>query len=62
MKFKEFILMERYSENDIKRIGKEIIGKKVIGLYYERDGNYFVMEFKNTTKTSVKFIVDLLRK
>jgi len=62
MKFKEFIIMERYRENDIKRIGKEIIGKKVIGLYYERDGNYFVMEFKNTTKTSVKFIVDLLRK
>ncbi len=54
--------MERYSEDDIKRIGKEIIGKKVIGLYYERDGDYFVMEFKNTTKTSVKFIVDLLRK
>jgi len=54
--------MERYSENDIKRIGKEIIGKKVIGLYYERDGNYFVMEFKNDTEVSVKFLVDLLRK
>ena len=51
--------MTRYTEEQINAMKVFIIGKVVKDLYYEKDGDYYVLEFEDGSETSFRFMADL---
>jgi len=51
--------MTRFNEEQIEQMKTSIVGKKVANLYYEKEGDYFVMEFDDGTETCFRFMADL---
>jgi hypothetical protein len=56
--------MTKFTEEQIEQMKEQIIGKKVINLYYDDIGDYFVMEFEGvesgkTQETCFRFMADL---
>ena len=55
--------MTKYSSKQIEKIRRDVVGQKVVGLYYESDGDYFVMEFEDkdswNSETAFRFMADL---
>lgn len=49
----------KFNEQQIEEMKKSVVGKKVTDLYYEKDDDYFVMEFEGGAETSFRFMADL---
>jgi len=49
----------KYSKEQREMIIKHSIGKVVEDLYYEENGNYWVMTFNDGTETSFRFMAEL---
>lgn len=52
--------MTRFTDKQIETMKKDIIGLKVADVYYEKEGDYYVMEFENGIETSFRFMADLI--
>ena len=52
--------MTKFTDEQIRQMKLDILGKKVIAFYYELDGDYFVMEFKDGNETTFRFMADLM--
>ena len=49
----------KYSKEQREAIIKHTVGKVVENLYYEEEGEYWVMEFTDGTETSFRFMAEL---
>lgn len=52
--------MTNQTKEQTESMKQSIIGVPVSDLYYEEDGDYFVMEFKNGCECCFRFMTDLI--
>ncbi len=51
--------MNKFTKEQIEQIKNCVIGLKVTDLYYEKEEDYFVMEFDSGAETSFRFMAHL---
>ena len=51
--------MTRYTERQIEQMKTGLINQKIKNFYYEKDGDYYVIELENGSEFSFRFMADL---
>ena len=53
--------MTRYNPEQIQQMKEAVVGSKVTDMYYESDGDYFVLEFDGEAEMCFRYMADLVQ-